>query len=204
MINLFIKRLFDIIVSFIGLIILSPLLLIFALLIKISSKGPVIFRQSRVGKNNIDFILYKFRSMKPDTEKKGQLTIGMRDPRITGIGYFMRRFKLDELPQLYNVLKGDMSIVGPRPEVRKFVSLYTEEQMRVLTVKPGITDYASIKYFNENALLAKSENPELAYITEIMPEKLRINLIYIHSFSFGTDLKIIFSTFIRFFSNSSN
>lgn len=204
MLNLIIKRLFDIVVSLVGLIIFSPFLLLFALLIKLESRGPILFRQIRVGKNNLDFTLYKFRSMLADTEKKGQLTIGMRDPRITRIGYFMRKFKLDELPQLFNVLKGDMSIVGPRPEVRKYVLLYTAEQLQVLSVKPGITDYASIKYFNENAILGKSDNPELSYIKDIMPEKLSINLIYIKSNNLLTDIKIIFITFIRFFDHSSN
>jgi lipopolysaccharide/colanic/teichoic acid biosynthesis glycosyltransferase len=194
----------DIIAALTGLFLLSPAFLIIALLIKLESKGPVFFRQVRVGKNNIDFYLFKFRSMYVDTEKKGQLTIGMRDPRITGMGYRLRKFKLDELPQLYNVLIGDMSLVGPRPEVRRYVSLYNEEQLKVLSVKPGITDYASIKYFEENAILGKSENPEQAYIDEIMPEKLEINLYYIKSNNILIDFKIIFTTFIRFFSNSSN
>ncbi len=204
MLNAFIKRMVDIIAALTGLFLLSPAFLIIALLIKLESKGPVFFRQVRVGKNNIDFYLFKFRSMYVDTEKKGQLTIGMRDPRITGMGYRLRKFKLDELPQLYNVLIGDMSLVGPRPEVRRYVSLYNEEQLKVLSVKPGITDYASIKYFEENAILGKSENPEQAYIDEIMPEKLEINLYYIKSNNILIDFKIIFTTFIRFFSNSSN
>lgn len=204
MLNSIVKRTFDIVVSFLGLIVLSPFFMLISLLIKVESKGPVIFKQLRVGKNNTDFWLYKFRSMAVDTEKKGQLTIGMRDPRITATGYYLRKYKLDELPQLFNVLNGDMSLVGPRPEVRKYVSLYNADQMKVLSVKPGITDYASIKYFHENAILGKSENPEQAYIMEIMPEKLRLNLIYTQSNNLFIDLKIIITTFIRFFSNSSN
>lgn len=203
MLNNLIKRIFDIIVSLIGIILLLPFYILISISIKLESKGPVFFKQVRVGKNNLDFNLYKFRSMLVDTEKKGQLTIGMRDPRITRVGYFLRKFKLDELPQLYNVLKGDMSLVGPRPEVRKYVALYNNEQKKVLSIRPGITDYASIRYFNENEILGKSENPEQAYINEIMPEKLNLNLTYVTSNNVFTDLKIITSTFIRFFSNSS-
>jgi len=138
--------------------------------------------------------------MRNDSEKKGQLTIGSRDPRITGIGYFLRKAKLDELPQLINVLKGDMSLVGPRPEVRKYVDLYTEEQKKVLLVRPGITDYASLKYFEESDLLAKSAEPEKTYIEVIMPEKLKINLEYIDKVSLGEDIRIIFKTIKRIFS----
>jgi lipopolysaccharide/colanic/teichoic acid biosynthesis glycosyltransferase len=162
-----IKRLFDIFCSSIGLIILSPILLLLALLIKLESKGPVFFLQTRVGLNNTDFKLFKFRSMFMDAEKRGQLTVGMRDPRITRMGYYLRKFKLDELPQLLNVIKGDMSLVGPRPEVRKYVNLYNTKQMQVLTVRPGITDYASIKFINENELLAQANDPEAFYIRDI-------------------------------------
>jgi lipopolysaccharide/colanic/teichoic acid biosynthesis glycosyltransferase len=204
MLNRILKRGFDIIVSLVGLIVLSPVFILIAVLIKLESKGGIVFKQTRVGKNNIDFNLYKFRSMFVDTEHKGQLTIGMRDPRITKIGYTIRKYKLDELTQLLNVLKGDMSLVGPRPEVRKYVALYNSSQLEVLSVKPGITDYASIKYFDENAILGRSANPEQSYIEEIMPEKLDLNLAYVKSNNLFVDFKIIMATFIRFFSNSSN
>jgi lipopolysaccharide/colanic/teichoic acid biosynthesis glycosyltransferase len=193
------KRIFDIVCSLLGLIILSPLLILLALLIVIESKGPAIFRQQRVGKGNRDFILYKFRSMYVDAEKRGQLTIGMRDPRITRMGVVLRRYKLDELPQLFNVLNGSMSFVGPRPEVRRYVSLYNPEQMEVLEVRPGITDYASIKYFKENEILGNSTNPEYDYIHQIMPEKLKLNRQYIQNQSFITDIGLILSTVIKIF-----
>jgi lipopolysaccharide/colanic/teichoic acid biosynthesis glycosyltransferase len=193
------KRLFDIIFSVGGIIILSPFFILFWLLIRLESKGDAIFKQIRVGKNNTDFKLYKFRSMHSDSEKKGQLTIGGRDPRVTKVGFILRKFKLDELPQLFNVLNGNMSLVGPRPEVRKYVTLYTEEQMKVLSVKPGITDYASIKFFNENELLGKSTNPEDDYINIIMPEKLRLNLEYINDNSVLKDVNIIFKTLQKIF-----
>lgn len=193
------KRIFDIVCSLLGLIILSPLLILLALLIVIESKGPAIFRQQRVGKGNRDFILYKFRSMYVDAEKRGQLTIGMRDPRITRMGVVLRRYKLDELPQLFNVLNGSMSFVGPRPEVRRYVSLYNPEQMEVLEVRPGITDYASVKYFKENEILGNSTNPEYDYIHQIMPEKLKLNRQYIQNQSFITDIGLILSTVIKIF-----
>lgn len=189
-----IKRLFDLFSSSIGLVILLPFFVIIGLIIIIDSKGGVFYKQIRVGKNGKDFGLYKFRSMKIDADKKGLLTVGGRDSRITNIGYYLRKYKLDELPQLINVFFGNMSIVGPRPEVRKYVNLYTTEQQRVLTVKPGITDYASIEYFNENELLEKSENPEETYINEIMPAKLTLNLKYISEYSTLTDVKIILTT----------
>jgi lipopolysaccharide/colanic/teichoic acid biosynthesis glycosyltransferase len=198
--TLVLKRLFDILLSLTGLLILSPLLIIIWCMIRLESKGKAIFTQARVGLNNTDFTLFKFRSMYTDAEAKGQITIGMRDPRITRIGYYLRKYKLDELPQLLNVLKGDMSFVGPRPEVRRYVNLYTKEQLRVLSVKPGITDYASIRYFNENELLGRSADPDHTYIHEIMPEKLRINLSYIDHMSMLTDLGILVRTFTRFFS----
>jgi lipopolysaccharide/colanic/teichoic acid biosynthesis glycosyltransferase len=191
------KRIFDICFSLGGIIVLSPFFIVFGLLIRLESKGNILFRQKRVGKGNRDFLLYKFRSMYTDAEAKGQLTIGGRDPRITQVGFYLRKFKLDELPQLFNVLKGDMSLVGPRPEVRKYVDLYTPEQQKVLSVRPGITDYASIMYFNENDLLGKSVNPEQDYINIIMPEKLRINLDYIRDNSLFKDLKIILRTVLK-------
>lgn len=191
------KRLFDIFSSLIGLIILSPFLLLISLLVLFSSPGGVFYRQTRVGKNDKNFRLWKFRTMKPDSDKKGLLTVGGRDPRVTGIGYFLRKYKLDELPQLINVLIGEMSLVGPRPEVRKYVDMYSPEQLRVLDVQPGITDYASIEYSNENELLAKSADPEKTYIEEIMPAKLKLNMKYIEEKSLGTDLKIIFKTLMK-------
>lgn len=188
------KRLFDIIASFIGIILLSPILLLISLAVVLTSGFPIFYLQTRVGKNNVDFKLFKFRSMANNSDKKGLLTVGGRDPRITPVGYFLRKFKLDELPQLFNVLSGSMSLVGPRPEVRKYVDMYNEEQKKVLSVQPGITDYASLDYINENELLAKSSNPEETYIKEVMPAKLKLNLKYINEAGLGTDLKLIFRT----------
>lgn len=194
------KRLFDIFCSTMGIICLSPLFIVLWLAIKLESKGPALFKQTRVGRHNVDFKLFKFRSMYVNAEARGQLTVGMRDPRITRIGYYLRKYKLDELPQLFNVLKGDMSLVGPRPEVRRYVDLYTQEQMKVLSVRPGITDYASIKFINENELLAAAENPEAYYISHIMPEKLELNLQYINSNVFFKDIGLIFKTLFRIIS----
>jgi lipopolysaccharide/colanic/teichoic acid biosynthesis glycosyltransferase len=163
-------------------------------LIILDSRGGVFYKQVRVGKNDSDFYLLKFRSMRTDADKKGLLTVGGRDPRITRMGYYLRKYKIDELPQLLNVLKGDMSLVGPRPEVRKYVSLYNNEQKKVLSVQPGITDYASIEYSNENEILGKADDPEQVYIDEIMPAKLQLNLKYIAEKSIATDFKIIFRT----------
>lgn len=192
-----IKRIFDISIALLFIVLLSPLLLLIALLIKLDSKGSVLFKQVRVGKGNIDFKIWKFRTMYLDAEKMGQLTIGGRDPRVTKVGYVLRKYKLDELPQFFNVLFGEMSFVGPRPEVRRYVSLYTQQQKRVLEVKPGITDYASIEYSNENELLSKAANPEQTYIDEIMPAKLLLNLKYIAEQGFVTDLKIIGKTIMK-------
>jgi lipopolysaccharide/colanic/teichoic acid biosynthesis glycosyltransferase len=191
------KRFVDIISSLIVLLIGLPFFLVIAVLIVVSSKGGVFFIQKRVGKNNLDFNLYKFRTMKPDSESKGQITVGGRDARITKIGYWLRKFKMDEFPQLINVIKGDMSIVGPRPEVRKYVSLYSDEQLKVLTVRPGLTDIASLEYIDENELLGKSTNPEATYINEIMPKKLELNLKYIAHQSLWLDIKLIFKTFFK-------
>lgn len=188
------KRIFDIFFAAAGLIILSPVFIITAVIIKLDSKGPVIYKQSRVGKGNRDFQLYKFRSMKPDSDVSGLLTVGGRDPRITTSGYYLRKFKLDELPQLINVLKGEMSFVGPRPEVRKYVDIYTEDQKKVLSVSPGITDVASIKYRNENELLEKADDPERFYVENIMPDKISLNLEYIDQRSLFKDLKVILKT----------
>lgn len=194
--NLFIKRAFDIIASFCGLIILSPMLLIVSLAIKADSKGPVFFKQKRVGKNNKIFEIYKFRTMVTDAEKLGkQITVG-NDSRITRVGKFIRKCKLDEFPQLINVLKGEMSLVGPRPEVPRYVELYDEYQRQILLVQPGITDYASIEYRNENEILGKSDNPEKIYIEEIMPIKIALNMKYIKNISLFEDIKLIVNTIL--------
>lgn len=189
------KRVFDLIFSLFGIAVLLPVYLIIALLISVDSKGGVIYRQERTGKEGKTFRVLKFRTMRPDSFNKGALTVGSRDPRITNIGYYLRKYKLDELPQLFNVLWGEMSFVGPRPEVKKYTDLYTKEQQKVLKVRPGITDYASIKYRNENDLLSASEDPEKLYIEEIMPEKLNLNLKYINDNNVFKDIKIIFDTF---------
>lgn len=189
------KRLFDIIASGIGIIVLLPLFLLLAVWIKIDSSGPVFYKQIRVGRHNKDFYLYKFRSMKVGADKSGLITIGDKDSRITRSGYYIRKYKLDEFPQLINVFIGDMSLVGPRPEVRKYVEMYTPEQMNVLNVRPGITDLASIRYRNENELLATVANPDMYYVDVIMQDKLRINLNYIKNHNLWTDIKIIFNTF---------
>ena len=189
-----IKRLFDLLACSIALLFLFPFMLLISIAIVLNSKGGIFYRQMRVGKNNKDFSLYKFRTMRTGSDKQRLITVGNRDERITTVGYFLRKTKLDELPQLVNILKGDMSIVGPRPEVRKYVDLYSEEQRCVLSVLPGLTDYASIAYINENALLEQSDNPEQTYINEIMPAKLQLNFKYIENQSFFVDLKIIFKT----------
>ncbi|MDP2386181.1 MAG: sugar transferase [Bacteroidota bacterium] len=191
------KRSFDIISSFIGLLVLLPFFLIISILIILDSRGGIFYRQVRVGKNNIDFKLFKFRTMASGSDKKGLLTVGGRDSRITKIGYYLRKYKLDELPQLLNVFFGDMSLVGPRPEVRKYVDMYNTEQKKVLNVKPGITDYASIEYSNENELLATSSDPEKTYIEEVMPAKLWLNQKYISEQGLLTDIRIIFRTIAK-------
>lgn len=190
-----IKRAFDILSSGLGLILLSPLFLILAIWIKLDSKGPVFYKQIRAGRLNKDFTLLKFRSMRIGSDKKGLITIGGRDPRVTKSGYYIRKYKLDELPQLINVFLGDMSLVGPRPEVRHYVEMYNEEQLIVLTIRPGITDMASIRYRNENELLESVDNPEQYYREVIMQDKLRINMEYVEKASFWFDIKLILSTF---------
>ena len=195
------KRVFDIIASGLGLLILSPLFLVIAVWVKLDSPGPVFYKQVRVGRNNKDFYLYKFRSMRVGSDKKGLITVGGRDPRVTRSGYYIRKYKLDEFPQLINVFKGDMSLVGPRPEVRKYVDLYTPEQMHVLEVRPGVTDLASIRYRNENELLAKASDPEQYYRDIVMQDKLRINLEYVRNHSFFCDIALIFKTFLSIIKN---
>ena len=189
------KRLFDIVASGCGLLVLSPVLLVVAIWIKLDSRGPVFYRQVRVGYKNKDFQIFKFRSMRIGADKGSLVTIGGRDPRITRSGYFIRKYKLDELPQLINVFVGDMSLVGPRPEVRHYVDYWTPEQMHVLDVRPGITDPASIKFRNENELMGQAENPEEYYINVIMQEKIKLYLEYVENASFLYDLRLIFKTF---------
>lgn len=189
------KRIFDILASGLGLVCLSPLFVVLVIWIKCDSKGSVFYRQARVGKNNKDFRLFKFRSMRPNSDKFGLITVGGHDPRVTRSGYYIRKYKLDELPQLINVFKGDMSIVGPRPEVRHYVNYWTPEQMHILDVRPGITDPASIKFHNENELMEKTENPEDYYINVIMQEKIKLYLEYVQNVSFWYDIKLIFKTF---------
>lgn len=189
------KRLFDLFARGCGLIVLSPLFLVVSILIKIDSRGPVFYRQVRVGFHNRDFRIFKFRTMRVGSDKGSLVTIGGRDPRVTRVGYYLRKFKVDELPQLINVFIGDMSLVGPRPEVRHYVDYWTPEQLHVLDVRPGITDPASIKFRNENELMEKAENPEEYYINVIMQEKIRLYLEYVANHSFWRDLGIIFKTF---------
>ena len=189
------KRLFDVIASGLGLIVLSPLFVILAIWIKLDSKGPVFYRQVRVGYKNKDFRIFKFRSMRVGSDKGSLVTIVGHYPRVTRSGYFIRKFKFDELPQLINVFLGDMSLVGPRPEVRHYVDYWTPEQMHVLDVRPGITDPASIKFRNENELMEKAEDPEKYYIEVIMQEKIKLYLEYVEKHSFWYDLGLIFKTF---------
>lgn len=187
------KRIFDITLSLFGLIILLPFMLIIAILIKIDSKGPVFFKQIRVTKNGKEFKIFKYRTMRVGSDKYSQITVG-KDGRITKLGSFLRKYKLDEIPQLINVLIGDMSLVGPRPEVPKYVALYKDEQKEILKVRAGITDYASIEFSDENDLLASEEDPEKAYIEKIMPKKIELNKKYLSEISILTDIKIILLT----------
>lgn len=191
------KRLFDILVSLVILSVFLPFGIVISIAIILESKGGAFYRQERIGKNGVPFKLWKFRTMRVNADKLGKLTVGMRDPRITRVGYFIRKSKLDEFPQFLNVLTGEMSIVGPRPEVQEYVSLYTEEQRKILSVKPGITDYASLEYFKENELLGKSENPRETYIHEIMPAKIELNKKYIANPTLGQDIKIMWQTFLK-------
>lgn len=188
-------RFFDIIFSIIGLVILSPIFIVLYLLIRIESKGGGFYSQERIGKNGKPFKLYKFRSMRIGSDKKELITIGEKDNRITKTGFILRKYKLDELPQLWNVFIGDMSLVGPRPEVKKYTDLYTEEQKQVLQVRPGITDWASIKYVDENKILGEAKDPDEAYVNLIMPNKIKLNMVYIQHQTLGEYFKIIFTTF---------
>ena len=187
------KRIFDITLSLLGLILLLPFMLIIAILIKIDSKGSVFFKQVRVTKNGREFKIFKYRTMRVGSDKYSQITVG-KDDRITKIGLFLRKYKLDEIPQLINVFIGDMSLVGPRPEVPKYVALYTEEQREILKVRAGITDYASIEFSNENDILSDEADPEKAYIEKIMPRKIELNKKYLSEISVITDIKIILLT----------
>jgi lipopolysaccharide/colanic/teichoic acid biosynthesis glycosyltransferase len=188
------KRLFDLLISAFGLLLLFPFFIIIAFFISLDSSGPVFYLQERVGKDGALFKLFKFRTMRTGADKLTAITVGKRDPRITRLGYYLRKFKIDELPQLINVFLGNMSLVGPRPELKKFVDLYSIEQRRVIEVKPGITDYASIEFRNENELLEGKPDPIEFYMREIMPVKLKLNLKYIETRSFWVDLKIIAQT----------
>ena len=188
------KRIFDIIFSSLGLILLLPLNILIAILIKLDSKGPVLYVQDRVGLFNSDFKIYKYRTMYLESDKLGLLTLGEDDSRVTKIGFYLRKYKIDELPQLMNVLIGNMSFVGPRPEIRKYVNYYSKEDMQILKIKPGVTGYASIKYINETEILEQSEDPEKIYIEEIMPDKIKLNKVYISKNNIIIDFIIIIKT----------
>jgi lipopolysaccharide/colanic/teichoic acid biosynthesis glycosyltransferase len=192
-------RFFDLLFSLLGLLLLFPVFLILGIVISIDSRGGIFYHQERVGKNNRNFRIIKFRTMHSGADKQGGLTVGVRDSRITRSGFFIRKYKLDELPQLINVLAGEMSLVGPRPELRKFVELYTEEQKKVLTVRPGITDIASLEYINENEILGASADPERTYIDQIMPVKLEMNRKFLEDPGPGNYFRIIGLTLKKIF-----
>lgn len=194
-----IKRIFDILFSFLALLILLPFMILISIWIIVDSRGGAFYRQQRVGRHSRNFGILKFRSMHPGADSKGLLTVGGRDPRITRAGRFLRKAKLDEMPQLFNILAGQMSIVGPRPEVRRYVDLYNEEQLKVLEVRPGLTDYASLEYINESEILSHHDDPEKAYIEIIMPAKLELNLKYIRERTMVKDIVIILKTLNRIF-----
>ena len=191
------KRIFDLFFSTIGLILLAPFFIFISISLIFDSKGGIFYKQIRVGKGNINFLMFKFRTMQTGSDKKGLLTIGDNDNRITKVGYFLRKYKIDELPQLINIVKGDMSFVGPRPEVRKYVDLYDMDQLKVLSVKPGLTDYSSLYFINESEILSQSSNPEETYIHIILPAKLELCKKYIKESSFRTDIKIIVQTIFK-------
>ncbi|WNH12245.1 sugar transferase [Thalassobellus suaedae] len=192
-----IKRVFDFVSSIIALLLLFPFLILIALLIKLDSKGPILFIQKRVGKHNKDFNIFKFRTMYAESQKKGLLTLGNHDSRITKVGYILRRYKIDEFPQLINILKGDMSFVGPRPELRYYVNFYSKDDMKIFQIRPGITGLASLKYRNEVELLKAAKNPEYFYTNTIIPDKLKYNKEYIKRRNFFFDLKLILITIIK-------
>ena len=198
------KRLFDIIVSILGLLFLSPLFLVVAILIAFESKGGIFYMQERIGFNEKPFYLFKFRSMCVNSDYKGLLTIGINDSRITKVGFFIRKYKVDELSQLINVFIGDMSLVGPRPEVRKYVENYSKFEKKVFKVKPGITDIASLIYFDENELLGQSEYPESFYKNSVLPQKLQLGILYIENYSFFLDFKLIAITIIAIFNKKKS
>lgn len=191
------KRLFDVVLSVIGILLLFPILLLISILIKLDSKGPILFIQGRVGKNNKDFNIFKFRTMSMQSDKKGLLTLGNNDSRITRMGYVLRRYKIDEFPQLINILKGDMSFVGPRPELRYYVNFYNDDDMKIFDVRPGITGLASLKYRNEVELLKAAKDPEAFFIKTIIPDKLKYNKTYISKQNFFFDLKLILLTIFK-------
>ena len=193
-------RFFDIIFSALGLVVLAPVFAVISLKIRLGSKGGSFYIQERIGKDGKAFGLYKFRTMRIGADNEGLLTVGEHDQRITRIGHFLRKTKMDELPQLLNVLKGEMSLVGPRPEVRKYVELYTEAQRKVLSVRPGITDYASIEYVNENELMSQADDPERTYIEKVMPDKIKLNMRYLEHYTVSEYFKIIFLTLIKILS----
>ncbi len=193
------KRLFDLFASTIGFLVLLPLFVLITILIKVNSKGSIFYLQERIGKNGKVFKIYKFRTMISDADKQGSLSLGKSDTRITKIGHLLRKLKFDELPQLINVIKGDMSLVGPRPEIKKYTDLYSKKQREVLKVRPGITDYASLKYIDEEQLLGASSEPEETYINEIMPDKINLNLEYLKNSNLLTDIQLIFKTVFKMF-----
>lgn len=193
------KRLFDFVFATAGIVVLAPVFIVTALAIKLDSRGPILYKQKRVGRHGLEFFLFKFRTMIVDADRKGLLTVGGRDPRVTRIGYYLRKYKLDELPQLFNVFLANMSLVGPRPEVKKYVDMYTEQQRQILKILPGITDFASIHFRNENEILGTVSNPEAYYIDVVMPQKIRLNKIYIKNKSLLLDIFIIASTVFSVF-----
>ena len=191
------KRIVDILFSILILVVFLPFGILIACWIALESKGGVFYFQERIGRSGKPFALWKFRTMRKNADKQGKLTVGMRDPRITKSGYFIRKYKLDEFPQFINVLKGEMSIVGPRPEVKEYVDLYTQEQREILNVKPGITDLASLEYFNENELLGNADDPQKVYIEQVLPAKIELNKKYIANPTIGADISIMWKTFLR-------
>ncbi|MCG9911671.1 MAG: sugar transferase [Flavobacteriales bacterium] len=191
------KRLFDIVFSLSAILFLWPVMLFIAVIILTGSPGGIFYRQIRIGKNFREFNLLKFRTMRPGSDQKGLITVGGKDNRITREGYFLRKYKLDELPQFFNILLGDMSFVGPRPEVKKYVDMFQERYKNILQVKPGLTDYASLEYISENEILGKSSDPEKTYTEEILPHKLDLADLYVKRLSFAEDIRIIFRTLLK-------